>query len=97
MTLKQVLKAMLFGFCLSTVLEVISVFVVPIICGIDPIEFICECGKSLLYPFLNITVVAMIVCIPFAAHHRKTKRREELEDVMKEYFRKQNEQNEKQN
>ena len=92
MTSKQTLKALLggacFGFCMTWLLAVI----LPFIMGVDNLgKFLHECGSDILSFSIFMAGISSVVWLILAARGIKKKKREDLEDAMMEYFRKQNE------
>ena len=92
MTLTQTLKALLggacFGFCLTWLLAII----LPFIMGVDNLgKFLHDCGTDILSFSILLAGISSVVWLILAARGIKKKKREDLEDAMMEYFRKQNE------
>ncbi|MDE7385965.1 MAG: hypothetical protein K2N28_02380 [Muribaculaceae bacterium] len=95
MNLSQILKAIvigfLFGFCLVWLLAII----LPFILSVNPIDFVHQCSEDIYSFSLYAGLIGALGWLILADRGLKKKKKEELENEMLEYFRKQNESVEK--
>lgn len=89
MNLKQTLKAILIGFCFGVGLVWLLAVIIPLTMGLDTIRFIRECNDDIVSMSLLAGSMCSFLWLIFSAAGRKRRKREELEDAMTEYFRKQ--------
>ena len=89
----QTLKAILIGFCFGLSLTWLLSIFIPITMSVDISKFIQECGREILQTSFIIGLISSGVWVLASDISRKRRKREELEDAMTEYFRKQNENN----
>lgn len=91
MNLKQTLKALfigfVFGFCLTWVLALL----LPLLMNADCTQFIHDCAGDILSISWMTALFSSLVCLLLTATNQKKKRREELENEMLDYFRRQKE------
>lgn len=93
MTLLQALKAILTGLCFGVGLVWLLALIIPFAFGLDAIRFIRECNDEIASMSMFSGSVSIFAWLILSAIGRKRRKREELEDAMTEYFRKQNEKN----
>lgn len=95
MDLKQTLKAPLVGFCFGFGLTWLLAVIIPFTMGVSNIgNFLRDCGGDIFsYSIFGAFLMSLFWLIG-AASSQKRKKREALEDEMREYFRRQNEKNE---
>ncbi|MBD5326202.1 MAG: hypothetical protein HDS04_05940 [Bacteroides sp.] len=89
MTLSQTLKAIVIGFCFGVGIVWLLTVILTIAMGVNPTEFIRDCREDIS----SMSVLSggiSSVCWPLVTSiSRKRRKREELEDAMTEFFRKQ--------
>lgn len=91
MDLKQTLKALWGGFLFGIGLTWLLALILPLTTGANPAKFIHDCSDDIASMSLLAGGIGSVIWLLLAAHGRKRRKREELEDAMTEYFRKQNE------
>lgn len=92
MNLKQTLKAIVIGFCFGFGLTWLLAIIIPFTMGVSNIgKFIHDCSDDISSMSVLAGGISSVIWLALAAVGRKRRRREELEDAMTEYFRKQSE------
>lgn len=91
MNLKQTLKALFIGFCYGFGLTWLLAILIPLFMEVNSGNFIHDCAGDILSISWKVASFSSLGWLLLTAGSRKRKRREELEDSMTEYFRKQNE------
>jgi len=91
MNLKQTLKAIVVGFLFGVGLTWLLVFIIPLTMGVSNIgKFIHDCTEDIISLSALAGGISAVLWIILTAHAQKKKKKEELENEMLEYFRKQN-------
>ena len=95
MDLKQTLKALFVGFCFGFGLTWLLAIILPFTMGVSNIgKFLRDCGGDIFsYSIFGAFLMSLFWLIG-AASSQKRKKREALEDEMREYFRRQKEKSE---
>lgn len=91
MTLSQTLKAIVIGFLFGVGLTWLLAVIIPLTLGLNAAKFIHDCSEDIAPMSLLTGSICGFLWLIFSAAGRKRRKREELEDAMTEYFRKQNE------
>lgn len=95
MDLKQTLKALFGGFCFGFGLTWLLAIILPLIMGTTNIgKFLRDCGGDIFTASIFIAFLMSLFWLIGAASSQKRKKREALEEEMREYFRRQNEKGE---
>lgn len=95
MDLKQTLKALLVGFCFGFGLTWLLALIIPLTMGTNNIgKFLRDCSSDIFSTSIFIAFLMSLFWLIGAASSQKRKKREALEDEMREYFRRQNEKSE---
>lgn len=95
MDLKQTLKALLVGFCFGFGLTWLLALIIPFTMGTNNIgKFLSDCSSDIFSTSIFIAFLMSLFWLIGAASSQKRKKREALEDEMREYFRRQNEKGE---
>lgn len=93
MSLKQTLKAIIIGFLFGVGLAWLLAVIIPLTMGLNAAKFIHDCSEDISSMSVLLGGICSFLWLVFSAIGRKRRKREELEDAMTEYFRKQNEKN----
>lgn len=91
MNLKQTLKAIVAGFCLGFGIVWLLAAILPMTMGVNSVKFIHDCSEDIASLSTLTGGLGSVIWLLIAAASQKRRKREELEDAMTEYFRKQNE------
>lgn len=92
MNLYQTLKALFVGACFGFGLTWLLALILPMTMGVDNIgKFLRDCSDDILQMSIMAAGISSVIYLILAARGQKRKKREELEDAMTEYFRRQNE------
>lgn len=95
MDLKQTLKALLVGFCFGFGLTWLLAIIIPFTMGTNNIgQFLRDCGGNIFSTAIFIAFLMSLFWLIGAASGHKRRKREALEEEMREYFRRQNEKSE---
>lgn len=89
MNLKQTLKAILIGFCFGVGIVWLLAAILPLTMGLNAVKFIRDCSEDISALSVLGGGICSFLWLILAAVGRKRRKREEFEDAMTEYFRKQ--------
>lgn len=90
MTLSQTLKAILVGFCFGVGIVWLLAAILPLTMGLNSAKFIRDCFDDISSISVLSGGISSVLWLILAARGQKKKKKEELENEMLEYFRKQN-------
>lgn len=89
MNLKQTLKAIVVGFCFGVGIVWLLAAILPVTMGVNSVKFIRDFSEDISSLSVFMGGLSSMIWLLIAAFSRKRRKREELEDAMTEYFRKQ--------
>lgn len=96
MNLTQTLKAIVIGFLFGIGLTWLLAIILPLTMGVSNVgKFIHDCADDISSISILVGGISSVIWLILAASGHKKKEKEELENEMLEYFRKQNENAEK--
>lgn len=91
MSLSQTLKAIVIGFLFGVGLTWLLAIILPLTMGVSNVgKFIHDCSADISSMSVLAGGITSVLWLILAAHGQKKKKKEELENEMLEYFRKQN-------
>lgn len=94
MNLKQTLKAILIGFLFGVGMVWLLSVIIPITMGHNPAKFIRGCIEDISSMSMLIGGICSVFWLIATSASQKRRKREELENEMLEYFRRQKEKEE---
>lgn len=93
MNLNQTLKAIFVGFCFGVGIVWLLAAILPMTMGLNSAKFMHDCSDDISSMSVLAGGICSVIWLVLASIGRKRRKREELEDAMTEYFRRQNDNN----